>query len=194
METKTRLSILRTLGALHSEPLHYDLDTLRAIIAHLAPDLVCVDITRVVWENGDLTKASLEVREALVPVIQQTDSVLVPVAPTSNQFSDYQASSGWRRGLSQTFDGWLKWGQRKANSPEAIHGLAFETFCHTVCALDRADLVQSKSGCAPGPKRGAGRQYHPSHSPRSRQACFGRNSVPMATHFGTDIKEESRVA
>jgi hypothetical protein len=143
METKTRLAILRTMGDLHTEPLRYDLNSLRAIITNLAPDLVCVDITREDWENGDLTKASPEVREVLVPVIQRTDSVLVPVAPTPEKFSDYQASSGWRQGLSQTFDNWLKWGQRKANSPEAIHGLAFETFCHTVCAL--TELTWSKA-------------------------------------------------
>ena len=146
METKTRLAILRTMGDLHTEPLRYDLDSLRTIVANLTPDLVCVDITRADWETGDLTKTSPEVGEALVPVIRQTDSVLVPVAPTSEQFADYQASSGWRRGLSQTFDGWLKWGQRKANGPEAIHGLAFETFCHTVCAL--TELTWSKANRA----------------------------------------------
>jgi hypothetical protein len=135
MAVVTRLSILRILGALHAEPLRYDLNSLRAIIRDLAPDLVCVDITREDWENGDLTKTSLEVRGTLVPVIQQTDSVLVPVAPNPEQFSDYQATSGWRQGFSRRFDVWLKWGQRKANSPEAIHGLAFEAFCHTVCAL-----------------------------------------------------------
>jgi len=143
MEIKTRLAILRTMGDLHTEPLRYDLDSLRTIVANLTPDLVCVDITRVDWENGDLAKAPLEVREALVPVIQQTDSVLVPVAPTPEQFSDYQATSGWRRDLSQTFDGWLKWGQRKANGPEAIHGMAFEAFCHTVCAMTEMTWSQA---------------------------------------------------
>ncbi len=135
MDTKTHLAILRTMGALHTEPLRYDLESLRTIILKLAPDLVCADITRKDWEDRDLSRAPLEVREALVPVIQQTDSVLVPVAPTPDQFSDYQAPPGWRQNLSRLFDGWLQWGQRKANGPEEIHGLAFEIFCYTVCAL-----------------------------------------------------------
>lgn len=151
MEPKTRLAILRTMGALHTEPLRYDLESLRRIVLNLSPDLVCADITRAEWENGNLSRALLEVREALVPAIKRTDSVLVPIAPSPEQFSDYKTPSGWRRSLSKTFDGWLQWGQRKANGPEAIHGLAFEAFCHTVCAL--TEMTWSESDKAAHRKR-----------------------------------------
>lgn len=140
---KTRLAILRTMGHLHTEPLRYDLASLRAILIQLAPDLVCADLTQKDWESGNFSQSPLEVREALLPVIQRSDSVLVPVAPTAEQFSDYRAPAGWRRSLSKTFDGWLKWGQRRANGPEEIHGLAFEAFCHTVCAL--TEMTWSKA-------------------------------------------------
>lgn len=131
----TRLAILRTMGLLHTEPLQYDLECLRSIISDLAPDLVCAEITREDWENVRLSATTLEVREVLTPVIAVTDTVLVPVAPSSMQFRDYKASSGWRQSLTHKFDRILKWGQRKADRPETIHDLMFRTFCHTVCIM-----------------------------------------------------------
>ncbi|HEX6303249.1 MAG TPA: hypothetical protein VFZ76_03600 [Anaerolineales bacterium] len=132
---RTRLAILRTMGPLHAEPLGYDLDCLREIILRVGPDLLCADITREDWENKALSNTALEVREALAPVIKMSDTVLVPVAPTPEQFSDYEAPPGWRRTLSGWFARLLQRGQRVANRPEAIHGVVFEAFCHTVCAL-----------------------------------------------------------
>ncbi len=138
MEAKptTRLAVLRTMGALHAQPLRYDLESLRSIVLHLSPDLVCAEITREAWESNDLSRAPLEIREALAPVIAQTDIVLIPIAPSQKQFTDYQSMPGWRHSLSQQFDRLLQWGQRVANRPEAIHGKAFQLFCHTVCALN----------------------------------------------------------
>lgn len=132
---KTRLAILRTMGSLHAEPLGYDLDCLRGIIWHVGPDLLCADITREDWENNTLSNTTLEVREALAPLIKMSDTVLVPVAPNPELFSDYKAPPGWRHVLSGWFGRLLQWGQRVASRPEAIHGLAFDAFCHTVCAL-----------------------------------------------------------
>ncbi len=132
----TRLAILRTLGPLHSEPLRYDLEVLRALVMQLAPDLLCADLTREAWEHGDLEAAPLEIRQALLPAIELTDTVLVPVAPDGRQFGDYRAPFGLRSALARRLDGLLRWGQRAADSPEGIHGMAFDAFCHTVCALE----------------------------------------------------------
>ncbi len=132
----TRLAILNTLGSLHADPLHYDLQTLRSLVIQLAPDLLCADITREAWERGDLSQAPLEVRAALIPAISLTDTVLIPIAPSCQQFDDFRAPSGFRDWLARRFDALLRWGQRKADRPEAIHGIAFETFCHTVCVLE----------------------------------------------------------
>ncbi len=139
----TRVAILNTLGSLHADPLHYDLQTLRSLVIHLAPDLLCADITRDTWESGDLSQAPLEVRAALIPAINLTDTVLIPVAPTPQQFRDFRAPSGLRNWLARRFDALLRWGQRKADRPEAIHGMAFETFCHTVCVLE--EMTWSKA-------------------------------------------------
>jgi hypothetical protein len=133
--SRTRLAVLGTISDLHREPLAYALACLRSIVTDLAPDLLCAEITREAWENGDLSLVSVEVREALAPVEAATDIVIVPVASTPKQYTDFAPSEQWRRNLVRAFGRLLQWGQRQANQPEAINGLMFGAFCHTVCWL-----------------------------------------------------------
>jgi len=133
--SRTRLAVLGTISDLHREPLAYDLACLRAIVAELAPDLLCAEITPQAWEGGDLASAPVEVREALAPVGAATDIVIVPVASTAKQYIDFSPAEQWRRNLIRAFDRLLRWGQRKVNQPEAVNGLLFVSFCHTVCWL-----------------------------------------------------------
>jgi len=134
-ESRTRLALLATLSDLHHDPVNYDLDRLRAIVTNLAPDLLCAEITREIWEGEDLSQAAVEIREALVPVVEATDVVLIPVAPNSDRFADFAPEFGWRRGLVQAIDRALRWGQRQANTPEAVNGKLFEKYCHPLCLL-----------------------------------------------------------
>ena len=113
--SRTRLAILGTISDLHREPLAYDLNCLRSLVADLAPDLLCAEITREAWEGGDLSSATVEVREALAPVGAATDIVIVPVASTPKQYLDFAPSEQWRRDLVLAFDRLLQWGQRKAS-------------------------------------------------------------------------------
>jgi hypothetical protein len=131
----TRLAILGTISDLHSQPIAYDLACLRKVVGDLAPDLLCTEITLHNWEREEFSRASLEVREALAPVIASTDIVLIPVAPTSEQYADFTPDSGWRRRLVRTFDRILRWGQIQADDVETVNGLWFGAFCHTVCWL-----------------------------------------------------------
>ncbi len=131
----TRLAILGTLSDLHRQPIAYDLNCLRALVADLAPDLLCAEITREAWEGGDLFTTAIEVREALAPVVAATDIVLVPVLPTLKQYADFTPATGWRRDMVRAFDRALQWGQREADRPEAVNGARFGAFCHTLCAL-----------------------------------------------------------
>jgi len=131
----TRLAILGTLSDLHRQPIAYDLNCLRALVADLAPDLLCAEITREAWEGGNLSTAALEVREALAPVVAATDIVLVPVLPTPTQYADFTPATGWRRDVVRALDRALQWGQREADRPEAVNGAMFGAFCHTLCAL-----------------------------------------------------------
>ncbi len=132
---RTRLAILGTMSDLHSQPIAYDLACLRTVVADLAPDLLCAEITLEAWERADLSRVTLEVREALAPVIASTDIVLIPVASSLKQYGDFTPGSGWRRRLVQTFDRSLRWGQTKADDVRNVNGPWFGAFCHTVCML-----------------------------------------------------------
>jgi hypothetical protein len=133
---KTRLAILGTLADLHCQALPYDLDCLRQIVIDRSPDLVCAEVTRNIWEAGDLSTAEVEVREALAPVAAMTDIVLVPVAPSQRSYEAFVPTHGWRRQVTRFLRNFLRWGQRKAATPDAIHGFWFSAFCHTICALN----------------------------------------------------------
>lgn len=131
----TRLAILGTMSDLHTQPISYDLNCLQKVVADLSPDLLCAEITKEAWERTDLTQASLEVREALVPLIACTDIVLIPIAPSPKQYVDFTPDSGWRHRIVRTFDRLLRWGQIQANDVKNINGFGFGAFCHTVCML-----------------------------------------------------------
>lgn len=140
----TRLALLATLSELHQQPIAYDLQCLRDLVTELAPDLLCAEITRDMWEGGDLSAAAIEVREALAPIIASTDTVLVPVAPSAERFHDFAPDEGWRHNLVRTYDRVLRWGQYRANSPEAVNGALFEAFCHPLCVLTEMTWTAEK--------------------------------------------------
>jgi len=130
---QTRLAILGTMSDLHRQPISYDLNSLQKIITDVAPDLLCAEIPMEDWEQEDFSKAALEVREALAPVIASTDIVLIPVAPTLERYADFTPDSGWRRRFVRTFDQILRWGQIQADDARTVNGPWFGAFCHTVC-------------------------------------------------------------
>lgn len=130
---KTRLAILGTMSDLHRQSIRYDLACLQQIVAEVAPDLLCAEITKEAWEQNDFSKLTLEVREALAPIIASMDIVLIPVAPDPKQFVDFAPNSGWSRRIVMILDRLLRWGQIQANDVEAVNGPWFGAFCHTVC-------------------------------------------------------------
>src|SRR5574338_639751 len=132
---QTRLAILGTISDLHRQPISYDLNCLRKIVADVSPDLLCAEVTVADWEQNDVSKAAVEVREALAPVVASTDIVLIPVAPSPEQYVDFAPESGWRRGIVQSFDQLLRWGQIQADDARTVNGPWFGAFCHTVCLV-----------------------------------------------------------
>ncbi len=133
--SRTHLAILGTMSELHRQPISYDLNCLQKIVADVSPDLLCAEITREDWERGDFAQAALEVREALAPTIASMDIILIPVAPSPEQYTDFTPDSGWRHGVVRNFDRLLRWGQIQADDVKTINGNWFGTFCHTVCWL-----------------------------------------------------------
>jgi hypothetical protein len=132
----SRLALLSTMGELHTAPLDYDLHKLKYIITEISPDLLCAEITLDQWEESNLSDTSIEVLEALLPAALSSDIVVVPVASSPEKFSDFKARMGWRKELGVCLDQILEWGIIKANTPEAINGFLFDSFCHTVCGLN----------------------------------------------------------
>jgi hypothetical protein len=131
----TRLAVLGTMSDLHQQASRYDLACLQKVVADVSPDLLCAEITVEAWESDDLSKGSLELREALAPVVTSTDIVLIPVSPTAEKYSDFVPNTPWRTGLVRTFDRLLRWGQLQADDVRAINGPWFGAFCHSICLL-----------------------------------------------------------
>jgi hypothetical protein len=123
------------MSDLHRQPIAYDFGCLRKIVAEISPDLLCAEITQEAWEQDELSRGAPEVREALAPVIASTDIVLVPVAPTPDQFSDFSPDSGWRGRIAWTFGRLLHWMQIQANDVKTVNGPWFGACCHTICWL-----------------------------------------------------------
>jgi len=123
------------MSDLHRQRINYDLDCLQKIVIDVSPDLLCAEIIKEDWEQADFSRAAVEVREAMTPVIASTDIVLIPVAPTLKRYADFTPNSGWRRRLVRTFDRLLRWGQIQADDAPTVNGPWFGAFCHTICWL-----------------------------------------------------------
>src|SRR5512133_3092558 len=133
--SSTRLAILGTISDLHTHPISYDVSSLKQIVIDVSPDLLCAEITKDAWERDDLSKASLEVREALAPTIASMDIVLIPVAPDPKEYKDFAPHIGWRQHIVKTLDRLLRWGQIRADNAKTINGFGFGAFCHSICWL-----------------------------------------------------------
>ena len=80
---KTRIAILATLADLHQQPIRYDLAELARIVTDVQPDLLGVEVERDEFERADLARAPIEVRDALIPLAQRSDIVIVPIGAAS---------------------------------------------------------------------------------------------------------------
>lgn len=135
---KTRLALLGTLADLHTQPIRYDLAELERIVVQVEPDLLGVEIERDEFERDDLTRAPLEVRQALIPLARKTDMVIVPLGATSRD--ELRASGkGWmldaREALIRALDGLVTRIQTTANDPRTINSALVCHTCGFLCDL-----------------------------------------------------------
>jgi hypothetical protein len=139
MTNKTRIAVLGTLAELHREPIRYNLACLTNLVEQLDPDLLCAELPRAVWESGDTSGAPLEIREALIPLAARTNIVIVPIQgamgcePVTTKDGRMARA---RRAIVQRLDDVLRWFQRRADGPRAIHSGSFGHVCHTICLLE----------------------------------------------------------
>lgn len=115
----TPVAVLGTLADFHREPIPYNLSALMRYVERLRPDLLCLDMTPEEWKTQDFASLPPEYREALVPLAQQTDIVVIPVADERPR--PEVPMRGWRASAAEWIKRALASLQRTASSPEAIN-------------------------------------------------------------------------
>ena len=118
-EKPTQIAVLGTLAEFHRDPLPYDLTALVDLVAKINPDLLCLDISLEQWQQQDFSSLPAEYSEALLPLADQTDTVVVPIggSPTMPQAT----AVGWRGVLIGWARKLLAWIQASAPGPDAIN-------------------------------------------------------------------------
>lgn len=136
---KTRVAVLGTLADLHCEPIRYNLACLTELVEELNPDLLFAELQREAWEAGDLSTLPIEYRDALIPLAARTNIVIVPIqgaAGCEAAIVGNDQITRPRRAILRWIEGLLRWFQRRANGPRAIHSGSFGHVCHTICVLE----------------------------------------------------------
>jgi hypothetical protein len=132
---RTRIALLGTLAELHKQPIHYDLVELARIVVETQPDLLCVEVERNDFERNDLSRASLEVREALIPLARRSDTVIVPIGAGSQ---DELRASGDGIGavLIRMLNAALAAIQKTANDAHRVNSALVSHTCGLICHLE----------------------------------------------------------
>lgn len=134
---KPRVATIGTMADVHAQAMGYDLETLSRLAADLAPDLLCLEVTRAAWESGEVGRAALPIRAALAPVAERSDMVIIPVAASPRDHADLAPVTGGHSALARSLEVCHRWVQRRADAP-TINGPVYGAFCHAVCALQEA--------------------------------------------------------
>ena len=118
-ENLTQIAVLGTLAEFHRDPLPYDLTALVDLVAEINPDLLCLDISLEQWQQQDFSNLPTEYSEALLPLADQTDIVVVPIGGA--QMMPQATAVGWRGVLIGWVRKLLAWVQATAPGPDAIN-------------------------------------------------------------------------
>lgn len=114
----TPVAVLATIGELHREALTYDLRALVQLVTGMRPDLLCLDLTPDQWRRRDAADLPPEYREALLPLADETDIVVVPIAGES--LLEDPAAMGWRGIALRPLHAWFARLQCTAPGPAAL--------------------------------------------------------------------------
>ena len=132
---KTRLALLGTLAELHTQPIRYDLAELARIVVDTQPDLLGIEIARDDFERGDLARAPLEVREALIPIARRSDVVIAPIGAASSD--ELRAPRPSARGrVIRALDAMLNGLQRIANDALQVNSAMVSHACGIICSME----------------------------------------------------------
>lgn len=118
-ENPTQIAVLGTLAEFHRDPLPYDLTALVDLVAEIHPDLLCLDISLEQWQQQDFSGLPAEYSEALLPLADQTDIVIVPIGGL--EMMPQATAVGWRGVLIGWTRNWLARMQASAPGPDVIN-------------------------------------------------------------------------
>jgi hypothetical protein len=118
-EKPTRIAVLGTLAEFHRDPLPYDLTALVDLVAEIHPDLLCLDISLEQWQQQEFSSLPAEYSQALLPLADQTDIVVVPIG--GSQMMPQATAVGWRGVLIGWARQLLAWIQATGPGPDAIN-------------------------------------------------------------------------
>ena len=116
---QTPVAVLGTLAEFHREPIPYDLAALVRLVNQVQPDLLCLDMTEAQWQERAFGGLPPEYREALLPLAEQTDIVVVPAAEDCPP--PEPTAPGWRGRMIAWLRGRLAFLQRTAPGPAAVN-------------------------------------------------------------------------
>ncbi len=116
---KTRIAVLGTLAEFHDGAVAFDLEALFDLVVGIHPDLLCLDIPPEIWDEKRFNEMLPEYRDALLPLAERSDIVVVPIGDT--QIHRAPITTGWRGAIIRWLRSLLAALQRNAPSPKAIN-------------------------------------------------------------------------
>ena len=135
-QNPTQIAVLGTLAEFHQDPLPYDLTALVNLVAKINPDLLCLDISLAQWQQQDFSNLPAEYREALLPLAEQTDIVVVPIG--GQEMLPQATAVAWRGLLIRWARKLLGWMQASATGPDAINQGWRHDWANVIYGLMRA--------------------------------------------------------
>ena len=121
---RTPVAVVGTLAEFRRDPVPYDLSALVRFVRGISPDLLCLDMTLEQWQRRDFGGLPVEYRDALLPLADQTDIVVVPIGDPAGARAvpldepvAFQGIRGWWLGRLYSACDRL---QRGAHSPVAV--------------------------------------------------------------------------
>jgi hypothetical protein len=116
---KTRVAVLGSIAEFHVGAVAFNLEALFDLVVDIHPDLLCLDIPPGVWDQKSLDELPPEYRDALLPLAERSDIVIVPIGDI--QIQPLPKITGWRGAAIGWLQALLAALQRNAPSPLAVN-------------------------------------------------------------------------
>ena len=115
----TYVAVLGTLTEFTDEPLPYDMRSLIQLVRQIHPDLLCLDLSPAQWQRREFGGLPREYREALLPLSDSSDLVVVPIG--TGEDPESRPLTGWKGWLAGLARKGLAFIQRTAPDPAALN-------------------------------------------------------------------------